>query len=306
MRRGFTLIELIFSMVIIAIVASVGTDVIRLVFERYVASRDLERGQSDVRRTLDLLAARLQYRVKNSVIGRNPDTNETRSLNNLPLAQPSPYTVLEWVGVAYESRRGMDDGAGTVQAGWSGLGIKQDENRTVSPGSFFRTVAQPIEDNLTGNANPFENNMTILIYAGSQLRGDYTGDQNESWGWNPADRNSSYFSLGGDYNDTDFNLTALQDDNDTVPASDQYYLARSAYAVWVNDGNLTLAYDYRPWRGQSYTTATQSVLLENVTLFQFQETSGALRLVLCVKASDAVAGNNDDNSTQFCRERTVL
>ncbi|MGE4294850.1 MAG: type II secretion system protein [Campylobacterales bacterium] len=292
MRRGFTMIELIFSLVIIAVVASVGTDVIRMVFERYVASRDLERGQSDVRRTLDLLASRLQYRIKNSAIGRNTGNNQIIAIDNLALN--TNFEVLEWIGIAYESQRGMN------KAGWTGYAIQTGENSLGDPGANFNTAALSIETELTSAIDPYGSRSVVLVFAGKDGRGSYTSDQNSSWGWHADDNLSSYFAVTPN-TETNLTLTNLAPSNPT-DFSEQYFLARSAYALWVDEGNLTLVYNYRPWLGETLADGTSTPLLENVTTFHFRESGGVLRLILCVSLPDGVMGD----TVEYCRERSVL
>lgn len=293
------MIELIFSLVIIAVIASVGTDVVRMVFERYVASRDLERGQSDVRRTLDLLASRLQYRIKNSAIGRD-GANNIVAVDNLELN--TTFGTLEWVGMAYESQRGMNN-----QAGWTGYAVQTDTNEINSPNSAFLSAANNIETELAG-PNPFaNNNLTVLVFAGKDGRGAYTNDQTSSWGWRADSNLSSYHAITPN-SETNLTLTSL--DANPTDFSEQYFLARSAYALWLDkanpadpDGNLTLSYNYRPWRGENYQNhGAHTVLLENASTFHFRESGGVLRLILCVTAPESVAGEN----VEFCRERSVL
>jgi prepilin-type N-terminal cleavage/methylation domain-containing protein len=358
-KRGFTLIELIFSIIILGIIGMIGAEIVARVFERYAATRDMERAQSDLRRTLDILAARLNHRVKNSTVAYDIDGGA----GVVPVYQPTggtggwnleDYEALEWLGIAYESRRGGDSG-GAVVPGWSGIGFRLTPAPSAgaapaggwdlftSPLSNFG-IAEDIEETLTGAAaDPFgymtaaANPYTILVFAGKDWRGDtpagdvsggYSrGFKYKSWKWLPADTTHnaySYFKIAPSAsNDGNITITPLTptgleayhppsySDPNNIGS---YYLVRSAYAVWVEDGNLMMAYNFRPWLGDTYTTLNggggatqQAILLTDVTRFRFQESGDVLRLVLCVKASEwAAMGPNDDNSTQFCRERTVL
>jgi prepilin-type N-terminal cleavage/methylation domain-containing protein len=342
-RQGFTLIELIFSITILAIIGAIGAEIIANVYERYAASRDIERAQSDLRRTLDIIAARLSYRVKNSTVARDDlgDIRPAYQPQAIGAAAPewvlSNYKTLQWVGIAYESWRGRpiapDDGNSTVP-GWSAIGIRvtgSDATATPAPNIFYsplsnlNNVALLIEQTLTRNANPFGNHNTVLVFAGRDWRGETPAGtgldvtmKHLSWGWEAGHSRKSYFRIAVS---NEQNLTAEPLD---LPAGDytdhppsfsganntpNYYLVRSAYSLWVENGDLTLAYDFRPWLNERYDGpgTSKQILLRDVTSFLFQESGDVFRLRLCVKASDwAAMGNNDDNSTQFCRERTVL
>jgi hypothetical protein len=170
---------------------------------------------------------------------------------------------------------------------------------------------------------------TIAVFSGKDWRGETpasgggelaNSQKRLSWGWNAQSDKGSYFQLGryganGVFDLRPYNAAApfhppSYSDPNNRP---NYFLARSAYAVWVRNGDLVLAYDYRPWNGDRYgvladgaTPTKTQTLLKGVTNFLFQESGDVFRLRLCVTASDwAAMGNNDDNATQFCRERSL-
>ncbi|MDR2151778.1 MAG: type II secretion system GspH family protein [Helicobacteraceae bacterium] len=349
MKRAFTLVEIVFSITILAVLSMIGAEIVARVFERYAATRDMERAQSDLRRTLDILAARLSYRIKNSAVAFDKDNLRGTE----PLYQPQTtggwkwnlddFEVLEWVGIAYESQRGKatTTSGGRVLPGWSSIGVRtvfDDTTPTAALHEFnstlsnLQSVALPIEQDFTGvgvGVDPFVSGDTILVFTGRDWRGEtpagdhstmMVGTTDKSWNWIPGDANhtdASYFRIKP-ISETSFRL-----DPNTLPASDadsnkfhppsfsgannmpNYFLARSAYAVWVERDNLMLAYNFRPWKGGRYDDAAtpKQILLSDVSKFLFQESGGVLRLRLCVKASRWVS---DDNSTEFCRERSVL
>ena len=331
MKRGFTMIELIFSIVIIAIIGSISADIIVRVYEQYVSSRDIERGQNDARRVLDQIGAMLQRRVKNSTIGRNTTNDAIISITNNRI--DTTYNMLEWVGIAVESQRGQlppTAAGGTVPSGWSGVATLTDASdgsggeriyNLHSPQSNLVTVAAPIEATYkvvatAADAALFSGEHVVMIFAGDDMRGDTFGEQNGSWLWNAGNYNSSYFRIHNGFNETNFTVSSFNTDQElplaAVSASKikPYYLARSAYAVMIEDNNLTLYSGFRPWLGERYDTTAahikKSILMSDVQRFVFNETGSVVRLVLCIKASDNVAGNNDDNMVQFCREKVVL
>jgi prepilin-type N-terminal cleavage/methylation domain-containing protein len=350
MKRAFTLVELIFSILVLAILSMIGAEIVSRVFERYAATRDAERAQSDLRRTLDILAARLSYRIKNSAVAYDPDFAPNGRI--APLYQPASgaggswnledYEVLEWVGIAYESQRGKATATsgGKVVPGWSSIGFRVAHDESTGLHEFntslsnLKSVALDIEKEFVGGGggDPFTNGDTILVFTGRDWRGEtpagdhstmLVGAKDKSWNWIPTDANhtdASYFRIVS-YGDANFTLesntppTLPADGYEFHPPSfsgannmPNYFLARSAYAVWVENGNLTLAYNFRPWKDETYNAATsKQILLTDVTKFLFQESGGVLRLRLCVRASDwAAMESNDDNATQFCRERSVL
>lgn len=295
MRRGFTMIELIFSLVIIAIVASIGTDIIKSVYERYVASRDIEKAQNDMRRALDQIANRLQYRIKNSTIG-SKENGDFIAVDHENIS--TTYSRLEWIGIDYLSQR-AGYYSGYLQFDNDGNIVFDPNDENIS----FLSGEVPEDDN--------ETNRTIyLSFAGE----DFRGAKHDEWGWGGGADKTAYAKL--EVNSTnEGNLTDLKGDS-IVATSPLYFVPQSAYALYVEDGNLTLAYEYFPWNENfpnRFADAKKQVLLTDVSTFNFREYRGVLRIILCVKGSDDIAGKNratnDDNSTyevEFCRERAIL
>lgn len=330
-RGGFTIIELVFALVIIAIVGTVSADVIMRVYEQYVFSRDFERGQNDTRRTLDIIAARLQYRIKNSAVGRRPGVggDSILSLNHENI--DTNYPILEWVGISYESQRATDaDG----RAGWSGAAYKTStsgfhlarSNLTTAWATESEMIGTPLHA-CTSWTDGDSSDCSVFVFAGSDLRGDYFGDQNSSWGWSAGTDTYSYFRILPNAGVLDQNITLATYDAgglwDNVPPSAKgterltnYYIARSAYALMIEkaavtdeSGDLVLYYDYRPWLGERYDGGRRAVMLRDVTNFLFKEQGSVVRLVLCVLPSEMVAGVADPaerRESQFCREKVVL
>ncbi|GHV58601.1 hypothetical protein FACS1894103_0310 [Campylobacterota bacterium] len=339
MKRAFTLIELIFSVIIIGIVGSISADIIVRVYDQYVVSRDIESGQNNARRVLDQIGALLQTRVKNSTIGRNTTTNSIISITDSGI--DTTYNMLEWIGIAEESRRGqhitVTPGApplpGGVPMGWSGVAVETNAVETAvagggtkytytlkTPRSNLNSIAMSIEHDLRVvqifAPDLFGDKQLVFIFAGDDMRGDTYGDQNGSWKWNPGDLDSSYFQIHTPTAADEMTVTAFNEDRKLPQAAvsaskiKPYFWARSAYAIRVVDGDLILYSGYRPWLGEryddTYAYIRQDVLMRDVARFVFNETGNVVRLVLCVKATDQVAGNNDDEAVQFCREKVVL
>ena len=63
MKKAFTLVELIFVMVVLAIVAAIGTDILRSLFDNYAVTAQIHRLESVANNAADTIAARLEKRV---------------------------------------------------------------------------------------------------------------------------------------------------------------------------------------------------------------------------------------------------
>ena len=63
MKKAFTLVELIFVMVVLAIVAGIGTDILRSLFDNYAVTAQIHRLESVANNAADTIATRLEKRV---------------------------------------------------------------------------------------------------------------------------------------------------------------------------------------------------------------------------------------------------
>lgn len=63
MKKAFTLVELLFVMVVFAIVAGIGTDILRSLFDNYAVTAQIHRLESVANNAADTIATRLEKRV---------------------------------------------------------------------------------------------------------------------------------------------------------------------------------------------------------------------------------------------------
>ena len=63
MKKAFTLVELIFVMAVFAIVAGIGTDILRSLFDNYAVTAQIHRLESAANNAADMIATRLEKRV---------------------------------------------------------------------------------------------------------------------------------------------------------------------------------------------------------------------------------------------------
>ncbi|MDY2764089.1 type II secretion system protein [Campylobacter sp.] len=63
MKKAFTLVELLFVMVVLAIIAGVGTDILRSLFDNYAVTAQIHRLESVANNAADTIATRIEKRV---------------------------------------------------------------------------------------------------------------------------------------------------------------------------------------------------------------------------------------------------
>lgn len=293
-RPAFTLLELVVVIVVFGIVASIGADIISSMYKNYLRTRTINRLQAQTEITLEQIAKRLQYRVKESVIVRqqngillplsSDDVNET-------------HTILEWIGYSNESLRG------TTVPLWTGLIDFDDPNTNkgaktlVSPGSNFTSTGALMNVLTNGDVDLTAGKEAALIFKRPSNPAEF--------GWrddnNTDGSNALKVRVGTNQDELDINST-LPDD-----IYEHYYLAHTAYALEpvgnTNDFNLTLRYNYQPWLGQFYTAGSEAVMAQNVRLFRFRQDANLIRLKLCLH------DNNQTGVGDFivtCKEKVVF
>ena len=291
-RPAFTLLELVMVIVVFGIVASIGADIISSMYKNYLRTRTINRLQAQTEITLEQIAKRLQYRIKESVIARNP------SVEFLSLADgsvDSNHTVLEWIGYSNETLR---IGATPL---WTGLIDLNPSLRPtlISPGSDF-TAAGTLMNALTnGDVDLTAGKEAALIFKRPSNPAEF------GWGLNANTDGSNALRVRVGTNQDELDI------NSTLPDEiyEHYHLAHTAYALVpagnTNDFNLTLRYNYQPWLGGFYNDANTStaVMAENVRLFRFRQDANLIRLKLCLH------DNNQTGVGDFivtCKEKVVF
>lgn len=79
MKKAFSLIELLFVMVVLAIIAGVGTDILRSLFDNYAVTAQIHRLESQANNAADMIVSRLEKRVAQTTAIEN-------GTNYLPLS----------------------------------------------------------------------------------------------------------------------------------------------------------------------------------------------------------------------------
>ncbi|MDD3344240.1 MAG: prepilin-type N-terminal cleavage/methylation domain-containing protein [Sulfurospirillaceae bacterium] len=256
MKKGFTLIEMIISIVILAIL-SAGTFVsLKHLYLRSAKSRAMSDLSFDSQVVVDQVAALMYDRIPSSVIGYNGIDN-FQSIYTVD----NNFTVLEWIGVASEAQKvgaysgfiDMNASDGTtlklISSGVSFAMLNTVMNNKFGPGFFWPDIA--------------------LVFAGSFDDGAiyYSNDFNSTFGWH---NNNADKILQFNFPAADGNITLQNPKPDEI--FEKYYLVDSAYAVArgsdvniavppCNDLNISnadinntlfLFYNYRPWKGETF------------------------------------------------------
>lgn len=294
MKKAFTMLELVMVMVIMGIIASIGADIIASMYTNYLNARTVNALEAKTEITLEQIAKRLQYRIKESVIARTAG-NTPVALSNAAANDP----VLEWIGYSNESF------LGTPLPGWSGfIDLNSTENDKTN--RLLKTPESNLSEAVNIIAALTDGNLTLsgastaagLIFKGRSSNSD-------DFGWNSGtNTNGDHVILVTDHNETTFHIEETPPDE----IYEQYYLAHSAYAIVPEgnttgmDYNITLYYNYQPWLNQDYnTSASHSTLAEHVSLFRFKQDDTIIQLKLCLHDGNPTI----DERIVICKEKVV-
>ncbi len=301
-KKAFTLLELILVVIIMGIIAVIGTDVITNLYEGYMRSYSINRLESQTNTVLNQIVKRLQNRIKDSLIAVKP-SGVYKALDDPSL--DNTYTILEWIGVDNEGFKGEYDNTKNFYVpGWSALidinSSQTNKSQVKTPGSALSIADRIINALSNGEVNLSGASSTpALIFKGFDHM-----DKSE-FGWSGT----------GDHNFT-YNIKRNGEDilifSDTAQATatkdiyERYAVSWSAYAIvpvvtGTNDMNLTLYYNFQPWEGETYQNGKSAVLAEHVSSFRFKQVGQTLRVKLCI---------HDDNRSGFdfavCKERAIF
>lgn len=292
MKKGFTFIEMIFVMVIMGILAKFGAEIFRNVYLNYNQSTANNILQSDTELVLQQVGNRLQYRIKDSLIGRKADA----SFMPMNAINDSNYTTVEWIG--YDIDGWLGDAVSTNPT-WSGFIDVGDV-----PTATINSLVSPSSDlSLAGRANNVITSLSTSSVADAAIF--FTGansDARTDYGWDGVAVVDQVNTAAHPVGVSAVNRIAPSvDDFAGVDVYEQYKLAWTAYALELADGNLTLYYDYQPWLGESFNNASSSVLIENVTTAKVRAIGDMINIQICVSEN-----NITGSEYSICKEKAIF
>ena len=305
MKKAFTLIELIFVIVLLSIISAFGADLYVKIYNSYTNNRATSDLEGETERTLNIITSLLRDRVKQTVIGRETDNGEHPDGNFVYLSDvQEEHDVLEWIGKSTETQY---IGSTKGLLGWSGFDIKM----AVPSGDFV--IKSP------GSSLENADDILTSLNAGTKSFGIIFNDDiiinTDSFGYDHTT-----------YNHTNIGTVSIID-NDTMQISglasrnkNRYFLVHTAYAIVPvldnnaadvsvggiksNTYNLLLYYDFQPWEKEKYENGKSVVLAKNVTMFRFTFDNNSVAVKLCMRDNNR---NFDAEKLDFivCRSQVV-
>lgn len=300
-RNAFTMIELIFVIVVMGIIGKFGTEFLAQSYDSFIFSKINNTLQSNSAISVEFIASRLQHRIKDSAVVREGNTSDFTSLASAAAADAQKFTVLEWVSTDVDNFRG------TREPNWTGIiDINHPSSSTtvlVSPDTNTSKINATVNTLSYGDSG-IDDAALIFIGANTDING---------YGWGGValtDQENVMHPI----NDITTDLTQFAPAVGSFSGIDiyEYYkLAWTANAVVMENydtekyngkdmGDLYFYYDYQPWNGQNfYTHGKRALLMEQVSTFQAMAIGSIIKIQICSK-SDLV------EEYALCKEKTIF
>lgn len=290
-KTAFTMLELIFVIVIMGIVGKFGVDFLAQAYSNYIYSQVNNSLQAKGEMAVESIASRLKYRIKDSIIARS-DSSNFQSLASSDL--DANARVLEWIGSDFDGYRG------TTRPLWSGIIDLDDSNSTLlsSPETNTTTLNELI--GVLSHSSGTSINDAALYFIGSNTN-IVTG---YGWDGNLSDINAqlgSMHPINASPQENKFQNASGTNSFSGIDVYEYYKLAWSAYAIEHNttSNELRLYYDYQPWQGESYSDGQSSLLMQDIDTFRFKSSGSVIKIQVCV-STDLV------EEYSLCKEKTIF
>jgi prepilin-type N-terminal cleavage/methylation domain-containing protein len=278
-RNAFSMLELIFVIVILGIVSSIGAEIIAKVYAQYIVQRAQHRASLKTELAALQIANRLRYMIPGTVYRiKNDDSLE--SMETSFSGSGEVYKGIQWVGFdgdSFETVSGdSSGGANPRRPGWSGFidlnSSDTDTDHLKTPGSDLS-----LTNSIISHLSPTSRTIADAVV---------------------------YFP----YDLSEHNISSVSGDIITLATAtnrhivEQYKLAWSSYALVVESGDLYLYYDFAPRVAATRSSTTpRQLLLHHVSTFKFKGAGKTIRFKIC---RDEPIG--EDYNITSCKEKAVF
>ncbi len=319
-KKTFTMVELIFVIIILSLIATGSFKAIEMLYERYYQANTITKFSITSQNVLDQMGINLYYRIPNTAIGYNSDNGDFKKLDKITTSDTN-YTIFEWISGAFDAKhRIITNGIGYGYSGFIDLEASNRDTLTLVAKDFNITDINDTLNNVFDNSNDL--NQTVgIIFAGTIDTGDIQQDYNNSYGWHGNEHKKIFLVNKFKQDNNDANLIMNSDIRGNRIYA-KYYLPASAYAITrgadinksanclngltIDDNTLLLFYNYRPWNNETFCAdphkdnsetneGNVSILARDVTSFRVKAVN--YHLELKIQLSKPMYRGSDRNIT---------
>jgi len=295
-RNAFTMIELIFVIVVMGILGKFGTEFLAQAYRSFISTQVQNKFQNQSSTAVEFISKQLQYRIKSSVIVKELTAPVTFEL--LEGFQSTGYDVLEWISYNAEGLRDQS---------WSGIYSKELSNTELYSPETDTTKVNTLISTLS-NTNATLNDAAIFFIGSDSSK--------DSWGWDnggvaftdfsnsmkPIKAGSSVKEFADDVATDDFSVLDLNNNQ-----YNSYQLSWTASAIVFDQANQQLWFysDYQPWEGESYTDAgIKELIMEEVSDFKKKQSKSIITIKVC--SINEKLKDLEEAAFLTCKEKTIL
>ena len=287
LRSAFSMIEVIFVIVVMGIIAKFGAEFLNQAYTSFIYSNLNNRLQAQSESAVEQIAAKLQYRVKDSIIAKETTNGAFQSLSD---ANNTNNTILEWIGSDIDGFRGD-----TLPL-WSGIiDVDADVGQSVnitSPSTDTATLSTLITSLSSNSGTTLADAALYFIGSNNDING---------YGWNGAalaTQDSVMHPVQAGTNNNQYQ-SSNADNFAGTDVYEFYKLSWTAYAVEIQtNGDLLLYYDYQPWNGEVYADGKSSLIMQNVDTFKFVAIGSLVKIQVCTNTTLV-------ENYSICKEKTI-
>ena len=283
-RRAFTLTELIFVLVIVAVLSVAAFKALSLLGVRSFKAKELTRLTLQSQVAIDQISLLLSQRIPASAIGYDMKSGDFDYIGYI--ANFDKYKIFEWLNRPKEE---FDKGKYSSFA---------DMVPSINDTGY--RLKTPMLDMSGDGYN--------LIFAGSfDIAYSDTGDIKDAFGWHSHQSRNSFDISFDSAND----IIKITDPVKPKRIYEKYFLTNGSFAIARGvdieknaecikdlelkdiDNTLFLFYGYRPWKGESFCADAKSqkksgkatVLMEYVSGFAIREQDHTIRVIMDINRS---------------------
>lgn len=311
-HNGFTLLELVFVIIIIGFLGKYGVELLMQSYKSFIFANVNNTLQSNSASAVEFIASRLQYRIKGSEIART-DVNTSTFDPVADVNVSKTYVVLEWVAADMESFRG------TTAPYWSGiLDIQAGNADLLTSPQTDRTQVDTIIKKLSHGTSTFNDAALYFIGKPYDITTGFGWDNNATTLTNIINtQKGAMLPLQGVGGVSDFN-SSTGIDFSGIDMYEYYQLAWTANAIVLDPTtydavnktfDLVFYYNYQPWKGDKFSDTGKNIqhmtIMKNISTFQFMKIGALMKIQVCAK-STLLRDTNNGEAYSLCKEKTVF